>query len=286
MFVASIPSAVERTFMKFRVLLMLGGMWCAASVNAPVLAAGPAARASFAHQSAPATDRVSASSCLSHAYDTGQTLLRARQYRQARNEFQTAIRCHDHVTQAYANLGTANFDLGQYAAAYAAYRTAALRSPHDPSLTYITGFAALYAGKWKDAVAYATATLKLQPKSDATYHLRFLAYGRLLLSKQQVKDASAEVKLKPYNADYWDDVGIALYNNSKLADSIGAFTHAIQLQPSHWNYYKNRAISEVASKQSKVALKDLEKAYSLASAPSDKKQLSIVIAKLKKNLHQ
>jgi len=272
--------------MKFRVLLVLGGLVYAASVNAPAQAAGPAPRPSIAHRSAMARYRSTAPNCSLHAYDSGQTSLRARQYRQARNEFQTAIRCHDHLTQAYANLGTANFDLGQYGAAYLAYRSAALRAPHDPSLMYITGFAALYAGKWKEAVAFATATLKLQPKSDITYHLRFLAYGRLLLHKQQVRDASAEVKLKPYNADYWDDVGIALYNDSKLADSIGAFTHAIQLQASRWNYYKNRAISEVASKKSKPALKDLEKAYVLASTPSDKKQLSVVIAKLKKSLHQ
>lgn len=272
--------------MKFRVLLVLGGMLYAASVSAPARAAGPAAGPAISHGSAPGRYRASAPNCSLHAYDTGQTALRARQYRQARSEFQMAIHCHDHLTQAYANLGTANFDLGQYSAAYSAYRSATLRAPHDPSLTYITGFAALYAGKWKEAVAYATATLKLQPKSDVTYHLRFLAYGRLLLKKQQVQDASAEVKLKPYNSDYWDDVGIALYNDSKLADSIGAFTHAIQLQPSRWNYYKNRAISEVAGKKSKVALKDLEKAYSLASTRSDKKQLSIVIAKLKKGLHQ
>jgi len=272
--------------MKFRVLLVLGGMFYAASVNAPAQAAGPAPRPSFAHRSATVTYRTSAPNCSLHAYDMGQTSLRARQYRQARNEFQTAIRCHDRVTQAYANLGTANFDLGQYAAAYSAYRSAAMRAPHDPALTYVTAFAALYAGKWKDTVAYATATLKLQPKSDITYHLRFVAYGRLLQHKQQVRDASAEVKLKPYNADYWDDVGIALYNDSKLADSIGAFTHAIQLQPSHWNYYKNRAISEVYSKKSKIALRDLEKAYTLASSPGDKKQLSRAITKLKKSLHQ
>jgi len=272
--------------MKFRVLMVLGGLFYAASVNVPAEAAGSVPQLPFAHRSAAVSRLASSLNCPPHAYDTGQALLRARQYRQAQNQFQAAIRCHDHLTQAYADLGTSSFDLGQYAAAYSAYRSAAARSPHDASLLYITGFAAFYAGKWKETVVYTTATLKLQPKSDITYHLRFLAYGRLLQHKKQVQDASAEVKLKPYNADYWDDVGIALYNDSKLADSIGAFSHAIQLQPSRWNYYKNRAISEVYSKKSKIALKDLEKAYALASRPGDKKQLSVAIAKLKKSLHQ
>jgi tetratricopeptide (TPR) repeat protein len=219
------------------------------------------------------------------AYATGQALLKARQFRQAQVAFRQAIAQKDHVALAYAGLGTADIDLGDSAGGFKAYQQAAKLLPGNAAMNYYAGFAALYARAYTWAVTYATRSIQLHPNYYPSYHLRFLAYGRLQSKKKQVSDAHMEVKLLPRNPDTWNDYGIALGNDGQLPQSISAFGKAIKLRSSYWAYYKNRAIIEIYNKQQGRALKDFEKAGALAPDAADKKLMADTVAKLKKRMH-
>jgi tetratricopeptide (TPR) repeat protein len=219
------------------------------------------------------------------AYSTGQSLLKAHRYRAAQTAFRQAIAHKDHLAFAYAGLGTADIDLGDSVAGFKAYQQAAKLLPGSAAMNYYAGFAALYARAYNWAVTYATRSIKLHPNYYPSYHLRFLAYGRLKSKKHQVSDARMEVKLVPNNPETWNDYGIALGNDGQLPQSISAFGKAIKLKPNYWAYYKNRAIIEIYNKQQSRALQDFEKAGALAPDVADKKLMADTAAKLKKRMH-
>ena len=222
---------------------------------------------------------------LAGAYATGQSLLKAHQYRQAQAAFRQAIAQKDHVALAYAGLGTADIDLGETIAGFKAYQQGARLLPKSAAMNYYAGFAALYARAYTWAVTYASRSIALLPNYYPSYHLRFLAYGRLKNKKKQVADAKMEVKLLPNTPDTWNDYGIALGNDGQLLQSISAFGKAISLKPGYWAYYKNRAIIEIYNKQQGKALADFQKAAALAPDPADRKLMLDTAAKLKKRMH-
>lgn len=219
-------------------------------------------------------------------YLNGQALLKAHQYRQAEAAFHQAILQHDHVALAYAGIGTAKIDVGNFVAGFKAYQQAARLLPKNAAINYYTAYAALYARAYTSTVMYATRALALQPNVYLTYHLRFLAYGRLQLKKKQVSDARAEVRIAPGNPESWNDLGIALGNDGQLPASISAFGRAIRLKPHYWAYFKNRAIVEIYNKQLPRALADFQTARNLAPDPADKKILAETITNLKKRMHR
>ncbi len=235
-----------------------------AGATSPVFAKGPTAASSF---------------------NTGQSLLKAGQYKQAQAAFRQAIAKHDHVALSYVGLGNADIDLGDSVAGFKAYQQAAALMPKSAAVNYYAAYAALNARAYTWAVTYATRSIQLLPRTYASYHLRFLAYGRLKNKKKQVADAHMEVMLESRSPDPWNDYGIALGNDGQLKPAISAFGKAIKLRPGYWAYYKNRAIIEIYTKQDTQALADFEKAAALAPDPADKQLMSSTAAKLKKRMH-
>lgn len=220
------------------------------------------------------------------AYERGQTYLKARNFTAALAQFRISIRRHQRVADSYANIGTADLDMGKPAAAFRAYKAAVSRRPNDPYFLYYAAYAALYAEDFRGAVSYATRFIAVQARNPAGYHLRFLAYGKLLEPKNQVKDANVEVRLQPRSPDSYSDLGIALTNDGKFASAVKAFTHAIQLRPAFLSYYTNRAMAENLNRQPNEVLRDLYTARSLAKDSPTKKQIDQAIANYKKQLKQ
>jgi tetratricopeptide (TPR) repeat protein len=219
------------------------------------------------------------------AYTQGMALMNAHQYARAQIAFRRAIAHKDHLLLSYVELGKADIYLGDLVGGFKAYQQATKLLPRDPALNYYTGVAALNARAYNWAVVYASRSLKYRPNTYLSYHLRFVAYGRLKNKKKQLSDAQMEVKISPSNPESWDDYGIALGNDGQLLRSISAYGKAIKLNPRNWAYYKNRANIEIYNKQHGRALADYEKAAALAPDPADKKLMLDTAAKLKKQLH-
>jgi len=220
------------------------------------------------------------------AYDRGQTYMKVRNFPAALTQFGLSIRRNQRVADSYANIGTANLDMGKPAAAYRAFKAAVSHNATNAAYLYYAAYSALYNQDFRGAVSYATRFIGLQPKNPAGYHLRFLAYGKLLERKNQVKDASAEVKLQPRSPESYDDLGIALTNDGKFAPAVTAFSHAIHLRPASLSYYTNRAMAENLNGQTNAVLRDLHTARSLAKDSLTKKQIDEAIANFKKHLKQ
>ncbi len=263
--------------MKYRV-----GIWvCVAAAWAAFAAFTPGSRV-FASPSVSQAGSVVPSVAVrsrsvAGAYDRGRLLLRAHQYAAAAKQFQQAIRLHQNIPASYFGLGTAYFGEGRYPQAYDAFRHASDMNPGNAEYVYKAGLGALYADKAHPAIAYATRFIHLRPRLYSGYHLRFLAFNKALMRKNLLPDARQEVKLRPRDADSWNDLGIALGQNAKYVSSISAFSTAISMRANNYEYYVNRAVVENLNKQPGAALQDLRTARRLAPDGSTRSSIDHAI---------
>jgi Flp pilus assembly protein TadD len=124
----------------------------------------------------------------------------------------------------------------------------------------------------------------MRPNDVNGYHLRLLAYGKLLLRPKQVADAKTIIRLQPHSANAFNDLGIALGNAGKYHQSEQAFIQAIKLQPKNDGYYTNLAMVENLDKKPNLALQDLYRARSVATNPRTKEEINLAIKNLKKHM--
>jgi tetratricopeptide (TPR) repeat protein len=211
----------------------------------------------------------------------GTKYLQAHNYAQAKEQFTLSIKRGQHVADSYADLGTLALEQLKYADAYRAYRSAVKRNPKNPGYEYYAAYSSLYAGDYSSAVSYASRYIRLASKNPAGYHLRFLAYGKLLDAKEQLKDARTVVALAPKAAFAYVDLGAALANDKQPKAAIQAFSQAIRLQPRQGLYYIDRAQAENMTRQTALVLRDLETARSLATDPKTRRQIDQAIAQVK-----
>jgi len=219
------------------------------------------------------------------AYSKGKTYLVRGRYTLAESEFRKSISQGADVPASYHGLARAAEGRRDYATAYRAEKKAQHMQPTNVVYTYGAAYAALYAKDYHGSVAYASQYIKMRPKNPNGYHLRFLAFGGLLMHKQQVADAAMVVNLQP-TASAWNDLGIAFSNDSRLPRAIAAFTKAIQLKPKVAAFYMNRAIVENLDKRPDLALRDLTTARTFARDARTRKTIDVAIKNLKTRSHR
>lgn len=251
--------------------------------TAPPSTGGPATSTSATDPTVAPTE-VGTAVAIGDAYAAGMSDLRRRDFQGSITQFTRAISSRHHLAQAYAGRGTAEFSLAQYAPGFADYRRAAARSPKNASYLYGAAYGALYSSKYKAAVLYATRAIQVQPKNSAAYHLRMLAYGRLVMPKMQLADAKHVARLEPKNAQAYNDLGIANANNRHYQKALVAFGKAIRLQPKNYSFYSNEGVVQNQLKKTRAAIADFKKAEKLAPA-SAKRSLALTISALKKQSH-
>jgi Flp pilus assembly protein TadD len=255
----------------------------------------------------------------SSPFAVGVADMNAHRWAAAEQQFRLAIARKDHLERAYAGLGTAAAWLKDNKTAFFAFKKAVALDAHDleaqqglaqsaiairdfydayhaygqlvraapknPYFLYETAYSALYAADSHAAVSYATRYIKLAPYDWRGYHLRFLAYGNLLMHKQQVQDASKVVQLRPHDPSAYSDLGIALANDQQYKKSIKVLTTAIKMDPKNAVYYMNRGISESLNGQENLALQDLKVARSLTHDAKVRKQIDALIHYLQRRAH-
>jgi len=263
--------------MKPRAPLIVGGSFiCAIALALPARV--------YARASTHALARVAVTAPSNYA--RGEADLAAKKYREAEAAFRAAIKQKDHLAESYAGVGYAAAFLGDYKTSFEAYKQAHALAPRNNDYTYKTAFTALYFGDFHAAITYIDIFIKAEPKNAAGYHLRFLADGRLLRTKDEARDAGKVVALQPNYAPAWNDWGIALANIKQFKQAIAAFNHAISLDPKNYFYYENRAQTENYNHEPVRALADYKRARALDKDPATRKQLDDVISALEKQLHK
>jgi tetratricopeptide (TPR) repeat protein len=279
-FPAGSPSP-ERTPMNLRALTLLAGTvalaGCSSGANGSSATPTPNVSTTatvIADVPSPAGQATTSTPTGKSSMRAGQAYLHLGDYRQAETVFKRVIASGKNVTAGYAGLGAAAAGLKDYSASYAAYKAALASQPRNPTFLYGAADAALNSRDYKAAVKYATRFITAEPKDIAGYHLRMLAYGRLLLPKLQLSDANTINRLKPNDPQGVNDLGIAFANNQKYRQALAAFSRAIKLQPTNYAFYQNRALVEHLTKNKRGALADVRKAISLAPDPGTKKVLT------------
>jgi tetratricopeptide (TPR) repeat protein len=212
----------------------------------------------------------------------GQSYMKKGDYADAQSSFTRATKQSPQDLVAYQRLGMAALYNRDYKAAFAAFRKASAMHPRNTAMLYYAAGAGLYAGDYATARKYVDRLLAIKPNYAAAYHVRLLIDANLLDKKAQLKDARAVARLQPKDPNAYNDLGLALANNTRPKAAYAAFSRAIKMQPGNWQYYKNRAITDGLLKNIPAEIKDAKRSLALATDPVVKKQLRDMLSHAQK----
>jgi tetratricopeptide (TPR) repeat protein len=171
--------------------------------------------------------------------DLADALRNSRQYDEAFNACQEALRLKPDFPEAYVTLGNVLADQGQLDGAISAEREALRLRPDYAVAHNNLGIALHSKGQLAEAIAEGREAVRLDP-NYADFHNNL---GRALQDNGQIDEAIAErreaIRLRPDYADAYNDLGNALRDNGQSEESIPALRRCIQLAPdyalAHWN---------------------------------------------------
>lgn len=288
----------ERTFMKLPALTLLAGAvflaGCSSQAGSggsasPTATPRTASQATNTHSATASATRVPTATKPAHVHvaaggpmQQGQSYMKQGDYADAQSSFIRATKQNPKSLVAYERLGMASLYNRDYKAAFAAFRKAAAMHPRNTAMLYYAAGAGLYAGDYASARKYVDRLLVIKPNYAAAYHVRLLIDANLLDRKAQLKDARAVARLQPKDPNAYNDLGLALANNTQPKAAYAAFTRAIKMQPNNWQYYKNRALTDGLLKNIAAEIKDAKRSLALATDPVVKKQLRDMLSHAQK----
>jgi protein O-GlcNAc transferase len=121
-----------------------------------------------------------------------------------------------------------------------AARDALARSPCDPEALYLLGSTFLFEGRVSEARAPLEAAAERLSRRGVGYRLGhcYLALGEFARAAHVLR---RETEAFPQFADAYNTLGVALVNQGKSDEALGAFRDALQLQPAHGEANANAA---------------------------------------------
>ena len=137
------------------------------------------------------------------------------------------------------NLGTALLKGGSMAAAVPHFRAAAALNPTDPNVNLNLGTYEQSRGSLPQAIERykAAITFARDPKLMArAYNNLGYAYRELGDYPDGLQSFEQAVKWNPEFAGYWISLGVTEQKSGDLARAIGAYSQAMQIQPSDFGY--------------------------------------------------
>lgn len=144
----------------------------------------------------------------------GQAFLRDRDYDHALEELQSAAKLNNELPRLHFSLGLANFMLGKYKEAIAAFETEAKRNPLDTPSLYYLAEAYEKDGNLTEARRWVEATLKLDPQLPEANGL----LGKILFKQGQPAEA---VKLLEFAAKKKSDDHELRYTLARAYQQLG-----------------------------------------------------------------
>lgn len=159
----------------------------------------------------------------------GNELAFRKNFTQALEAYDAAIKLNPQLAEAYNNRGTVRFDLGQFSAAIDDYTTA----------------------------------INLKPNYAEALNNRGNAWAAVENFRNAEQDLIVAVKLKDKSAVIHNNLGSVHLSQGKFDAAISEYERAIQLNPRYAEAYYNRAIANYGKKNFLQALSDAMQAMTL-----------------------
>ena len=190
------------------------------------------------------------------AYQLRATLFRKdKDYAQAIDYFNEAIRLNPYDYEAYSNRGMVYVDMTDANAAFDDFSRAILLKPDFP--TAHDNLGALYAlrGQYDSSLYHLNKAIQFDKSYYSAYRNRGLTYFKLNRLEEAVSDLKKYLEYEPTAAVTFNTLGICYQNLGKHEEAISAITKAIDLQPQPV-FYLNRSYSYNALKNTAQARND------------------------------
>ncbi len=159
----------------------------------------------------------------------GERLLERGRLAEATEDFGTAIRLDDRLTEAYLNRARV----------------------------------ALARGDYEAAIADCNAALRIAPQDAAAYRLRGKAWALRGVLDPALADLDMAIRLDPYLAPAYSDRGQVFHLKNERVRALGDFTSAIRLDDQDSRAYKARGTLYREKRDFDRALKDFNRALLL-----------------------
>jgi Tfp pilus assembly protein PilF len=161
---------------------------------------------------------------------TGESLQSSGHLAEAAAEYEKA-RTHDPKLTPVCSLKLAAFadEKGDHARALAEYQKGLTAKPNDADLLIDLGYSHYNYGEWAEAEEFARKALKAQPKNQRAWN----NLGMALAQQSRYEDALEAFTKAVKPADAYCNLGYILRTQGKQAESRDAYARALELEPGH-----------------------------------------------------
>jgi serine/threonine-protein kinase len=154
--------------------------------------------------------------------------------------FRRVVELDPNHASGHDNLGLALANRGDLTNGLAHLRQAVDLDPNYANAHVNLGLLLLRSGNPEGAVAALRRAMELDPDLPGAYHLLGVIQRQVLRDVDGMLEAfRAAVRLRPRNAHYLTNLGIALYEDGDLKGAVAAYRKAIELNPNLANAHNN-----------------------------------------------
>lgn len=228
-------------------------------------------------------------------YHMGLSSLELKEYDNALNFFEEALRFQPGKADFYAEIGRAYSKIGDNELAQIAFEEAlsidpdhliakqgiaTVKAGNDPdlikTLTEVIddssansqtfkqrGYYQMNNGDLENALKDFSEAIKLDDMDPETFFYRGKVYGKLKSWKEAEKNLSKAIELDPQNPEYFLARGQNRYLSKALQEALADFTIFINLDPENPSAYYHRGITYQRLKEMGLACQDIKKAADL-----------------------
>jgi tetratricopeptide (TPR) repeat protein len=167
-------------------------------------------------------------------YNHAMQLHNRKQYEEALNANDQAIRLNPTHPDFYYLKGVILFELKQYEGAEAAYDQAIRLNPTDPVIYNDKGFTLLELERYEEAMAAYDQAIRLNPTNVDFYKNKVAVLLNELKQYDKALDPCSHIiRLEPNNAASYKLMGMVLYKLMRYIDALVFYDQATRLDPTH-----------------------------------------------------
>ncbi len=180
----------------------------------------------------------------------------------ALEDFQSALRTDDNLTEAWLGAGNAWLMMGDFKKAESIFGEAIRRGNDDPELLYNLGISLAKMGKYPAAVVQLDKALAIR-EDAATLAQRAFCYFKLGKLKEAAADAERANNLDIRVAYSYHTLGLLALRDKKFAAAEKFFSEGLAWEPENAELLAARGFSKYKIQNLSAALEDLDAAIEI-----------------------
>ncbi len=195
--------------------------------------------------------------------EKGDMLKDLKQYQEAVEAYDQAIRHNPDAADAYYGKGYALNNLKNYEQAMRAFEHAILLKPDFANAYNNKGIALHALKRYNDAIVAFNHAIRLDPNFARAYYNKGVVLNEAKYHDEAIVAFDHAIRLDPHISRVYNNKGIALNELKRYDDALAALEHAIRLAPSFARAYYNKGNALYALKRYDEAIPVFEHAILL-----------------------